>query len=235
MTFSNDPVLDISGASVGQSGQTILENVTFSIDKGEFVYLIGRTGSGKSTLLRTLYAELPPHGGTLNAVGYDLSNLKRKEVPRLRRKLGIVFQDFQLFEDRSVAENLIFVMKATGWSDKSKMKGRVAEVLMNVGLPNSGQKMPHQLSGGEQQRVGIARALINFPNILIADEPTGNLDPYFSEEIYEVFKDINNKGTAVLMATHDHHIIKRHPARVLQCEDGRLLDSVKEKVTYGLD
>jgi len=225
MSFSNDPVVRVQEATLFQDDKAILEDVSFEIGKGEFVFLVGRTGSGKSTLLRTLYADLELRLGDAEVAGFSIRNIKRKQVPYLRRKLGIVFQDFHLFPDRTVAENLYFVMKATGWRDRSKMKLRTTDVLMRVGLGSVSGKMPHQLSGGEQQRVVIARALINEPNIFIADEPTGNLDPAVSEGIFKVFQEINSSGTAVLMATHDHYFVKKYPNRILKCENGRLIDS----------
>jgi cell division transport system ATP-binding protein len=197
--------------------------------KGEFIFLIGRTGSGKSSLLKTLYADLPLRLGDISVAGFSIREIKSNQVPLLRRKIGIIFQDFQLFTDRTVGENLNFVMKATGWKDSARMKNRLAEVLMQVGLGSVEKKMPHQLSGGEQQRVVIARALINEPLILIADEPTGNLDPEVSNGIMKIFQQINKSGTAVLMATHSYGLIKRFPARVLKCEDGKILDSHKDK------
>lgn len=226
MSFTDDHVVIVSQASIFQEEQTVLSDLDFVIEKGEFVYLIGRTGSGKSSLLKTLYADLPLRVGSAEVVGYNLSNLKNRDVPFLRRNIGIIFQDFELFYDRSVAENLTFVMKATGWKDAAKMKGRIAEVLMRVGLGAIASKMPHQLSGGEQQRVVIARALLNEPKILIADEPTGNLDPDVSEGILKLFEEINNSGTAVLMATHNHKFLEKFPHRVLKCEDGKVLDSM---------
>jgi len=229
MSFSEDPVVRISKASIFQEEHTVLSDIEFSIDKGEFVYLIGRTGSGKSSLLKTLYADLPLRLGQAEVVGFPINKIKNRDVPYLRRKVGIIFQDFELFYDRSVAENLTFVMKATGWSDAAKMKTRIAEVLMRVGLGAISAKMPHQLSGGEQQRVVIARAMINEPQILFADEPTGNLDPDVSEGILKLFEEINNSGTSVLMATHNHKFIEKFPHRVLKCEKGRILDSSKEK------
>lgn len=229
MSFSQDPVVRVADASIFQEDHTVLSDINFTIDKGEFVYLIGRTGSGKSSLLKTLYADLPFRLGQAEVVGYQINNIKSKDVPFLRRKIGIIFQDFELFYDRSVAENLTFVMKATGWRDPAKMKNRIAEVLMRVGLGAISAKMPHQLSGGEQQRVVIARAMVNEPQILIADEPTGNLDPDVSEGILKLFEEINNSGTSVLMATHNHRFIEKFPHRVLKCEKGRILDSSKEK------
>lgn len=226
--FSNDPVVIIREAVIFQEQDTILDNISFEVEKDEFVFLVGRTGSGKSSLLKTLYADLPLRMGEIKIVGYDIKGIKSKEVPLLRRKLGIIFQDFQLFPDRTVADNLMFVMSATGWSDNSKMRARLQEVLMKVGLGSVEKKLPHQLSGGEQQRVVIARALINEPAILIADEPTGNLDPEVSYEILKVFQQINKSGTAVLMATHDYGLIKKFPCRILKCENGKVIDSAVE-------
>jgi cell division transport system ATP-binding protein len=230
MSFTTDPIIRMEDASIFQDNQTVLSDVNFEVEKGELIFIVGRTGSGKSSLLKTLYADLPLRLGEAEVVGFKLRNIKRTEIPYLRRKLGIIFQDFQLFGDRTVDENLSFVMKATGWRDRSKMKARVAEVLMRVGLGSVGNKMPHQLSGGEQQRVVIARALINEPAILMADEPTGNLDPEVSEGIFKLFLEINRSGTAICMATHDYYLIKNHPARILKCESGRLMDSSKEKI-----
>lgn len=226
--FDDRPVVDVRNACIFQEHKVVLEDVHFSISKGEFVYLVGRTGSGKSSLMRTLYADLPLKLGEIDIAGYAVKNIKFSEIPFLRRRLGIIFQDFQLFADRTVDENLLFVMKATGWKDRSKMKKRLSEVLMRVGLGSSGNKMPHQLSGGEQQRVVIARALINEPVLLVADEPTGNLDPQVSLGILELFREINRSGTTVLMATHNYQFIKEFPARVLKCEDSKLLDSQRE-------
>jgi cell division transport system ATP-binding protein len=226
--FSNEPVVRVKDVSIFQDQHTVLADVNFDIDKGEFVFLVGRTGSGKSSLLKTLYADLPLRLGDIDVAGYNLRKLRSSDVPMLRRKLGIIFQDFQLFNDRSVGENLMFVMKATGWSDNAKMKNRLSEVLMQVGLGSVERKMPHQLSGGEQQRIVIARALINEPQILIADEPTGNLDPEVAYGIMRIFQQINKSGTAVLMATHSYGLIKKFPTRILKCEDGKVLDSAKE-------
>ena len=228
MLFSTDPVVRVREASVFQAQNAVLDNISFEIEKGEFVFIIGRTGSGKTSLLKTMYADLPLRLGDIDVAGFNIRGIKTKEVPMLRRKVGIIFQDFQLLQDRTIADNLIFVMRATGWSDNAKMKNRLAEVLMQVGLGSVEKKMPHQLSGGEQQRVVIARALINEPVILIADEPTGNLDPEVSQGILKVFQQINKSGTAVLMATHSYGLIKRFPARILKCEEGKLIDSKKE-------
>jgi cell division transport system ATP-binding protein len=226
--FSSDPVVRVQDATIFQDHNSILTDINFEIEKSEFVFLVGRTGSGKSSLLKTFYADLPLRLGDIIVAGFNIREIKSHQVPLLRRKIGIIFQDFQLFPDRTVGENLTFVMQATGWKESSKVKERLAEVLMKVGLGSVEKKMPHQLSGGEQQRVVIARALINEPMILIADEPTGNLDPEVSSGIMRLFQQINKSGTAVLMATHSYGLIKRFPARVLKCEDGKVRDSNKE-------
>lgn len=228
MSFQNH-VVDVTKTSIFQEDRIVLANINFAIKKGEFVYLIGRTGSGKSSLLKTLYADLPLKIGNVQVANYNLTHIKKKEIPFLRRKIGIIFQDFELFYDRSVAENLTFVMKATGWKNTAKIKSRIAELLMRVGLGAIASKMPHRLSGGEQQRVVIARALINEPHILIADEPTGNLDPNVSEGILKLFEEINNSGTAVLMATHNYKFIEKFPHRILKCHHGKILDSNQDK------
>jgi cell division transport system ATP-binding protein len=233
--FSTDPVVRVQDASIFQDHNTILGNVNFEIDKGEFVYLVGRTGSGKSSLLKTLYADLTLRLGDIQVAGFNIRGIRSSEVPLLRRKLGIIFQDFQLFNDRTVAENLMFVLKATGWKDSTKMKARMQEVLMNVGLGSVEKKMPHQLSGGEQQRVVIARALLNEPVILLADEPTGNLDPEVSQGIMKIFQQINKTGTAVMMATHSYGLIKKHPYRVLKCEEGKVIDSAQTPFELNTD
>ncbi len=218
-----DTIIDLKDLSVFQRNILVLSEVNVTIEKGEFVYLIGKTGAGKSSLLKTLYAELPVIEGTAEVVGYDLTKLKKKDIPYLRRKLGIVFQDFQLLSDRSVIENLLFVMKATGWKNKLEMQERLEDVLEKVGLKTKGFKMPHQLSGGEQQRVAIARALINDPELILADEPTGNLDPETSYGIMGLLTEISKNGRAVLMASHNHALMERFPSRTLKCEDGRVL------------
>ena len=218
--FSSEPVVELQNADIYQGKRVVLSDVNFSIKKDEFAFLIGRTGSGKSSLLKTLYADLWLESGKGNVAGFELHQIKPSQVPFLRRKIGIVFQDFQLFFDRSVEENLEFVLKATGWKDSVAIKNRISEVLMQVGLGTSPKKMPHQLSGGEQQRVVIARAMLNEPQILLADEPTGNLDPEVGEQIMRVFQTINTAGTAILMATHNYDFLKKYPARVLKCEAG---------------
>jgi cell division transport system ATP-binding protein len=233
MDFSTLPVLSMTQATIFQGETPVLSDVTFSVEQHEFVFLIGRTGSGKSSLLKTLYADLPLKSGLSEVVGYSLSQIKNKDVPFLRRKIGIIFQDFQLFTDRSVQENLSFVLKATGWTDPILIKERIGEVLIQVGMLDALSKMPHQLSGGEQQRIVIARALLNSPSILLADEPTGNLDPDVADGIFKLFQDINKKGTAILMATHNHELLRKYPYRVLKCEKGRLLDSTMDDISFG--
>lgn len=224
MTESTEPIIILDRADIYQGERPVLNDVHFEIKNGEFVYMIGRTGSGKSSLLKTLYADLWLHTGSAKVAGYELHNIKRSDIPFLRRKIGIVFQDFQLLSDRSVEDNLSFVLKATGWDDKGKISKRIAEVLMQVGLGTAQKRMPHQLSGGEQQRVVIARAMLNEPRILIADEPTGNLDPEVAEQIMQVFRTINNAGVAILMATHNHEFLRKFPARVLKCENGSVVE-----------
>ena len=202
----------------------VLEGVNFSIREGEFVYVIGRTGSGKSSLLRACFADLRPSAGSLRVGDYRIERLREREVPQLRRRLGIVFQDFQLLPDRSAAQNLIFALRATGWRDGGKIKARVAEVLDRVHLADRAASYPHQLSGGEQQRVAIARALLNDPKLILADEPTGNLDPDTTLSILDLLVEIHRGGTAVVLATHEHHLIERYPARVLEVREGRVID-----------
>ena len=217
-------IIKLRSVDVYQQKHLVLTNVNLHIDKGDFVWLIGQTGSGKSSLLKVLYGDVPVSTGDGIACGYDLNNIKTKDIPFLRRKLGIVFQDFQLLIDRSVEENLLFVMKATGWKDKKLIADKTLDVLEKVGLRSKLKKMPHELSGGEQQRVVIARALLNDPEIILADEPTGNLDPDTSEEIVLLLKQISQMGTAVIVATHDYHIIRTFPSRIIKCESGRVLE-----------
>ena len=204
-----------------------MSNVNLHINPGEFVFLIGQTGSGKSSLLKIIYGDLHISNGNGLVAGFDLKKLSQKEVPYLRRKLGIVFQDFQLLTDRSIEQNLEFVMKATGWKDQKLISERILDVLEKVGLRSKIKKMPHELSGGEQQRVVIARALLNDPELILADEPTGNLDPETSEEIVTLLKQISQSGTAVLMASHDYHIIRTFPSRIIKCEAGLVHEDVK--------
>ncbi|MGB0805411.1 MAG: cell division ATP-binding protein FtsE [Salibacteraceae bacterium] len=218
----SDHVIELKGANIYQDKTLILSDVNIQIDKGQFFYLVGHTGSGKSSLLKTLYAELPLVEGTGNVAGFKLKKLKSSKVPFLRRKLGIVFQDFQLLSDRTVSDNMIFVMKATGWSNKQEMKDRVDFLLEKVGLSDKQSKMPHELSGGEQQRVSIARALINSPDIILADEPTGNLDSETTDRIIHLLSDISMGGTAILMATHDKTIMEKYKSKTIRCHEGKV-------------
>ena len=197
-----------------------MKNVNFEIEEGEFVYLIGKTGSGKSSLLKTLYADLPAKEGDIMIAGYDLRKIRRRDIPMLRRKIGIVFQDFQLLYDRSVEDNLSFVLDATGWNDKTKISKRIDEVLQQVGLLHKRKVMPHQLSGGEQQRIAVARALLNDPNVILADEPTGNLDPETTNDVMDLLREISTKGKTILMATHNYNLILKYPSRIIKCDEG---------------
>ncbi len=217
-------IIQFNDASIFQNDHLVLSGVSFKVAKDEFIYLIGRVGSGKTSLIKTINAELPLKKGEAVVAGFQLAKLRNGQIPFLRRKLGIVFQDFQLLIDRSVYDNLFFVLHATGWKDKKMIDMRIQEVLSKVGLENKGYKMPHQLSGGEQQRVVIARALLNEPDIILADEPTGNLDPETSEGIIQILRDISAAGRAVLMATHNYPLLKKYPARTLKCEDGKLTE-----------
>jgi len=218
-------IIELKNATIYQRDKVILSDVTFSIGKGEFVYLIGRTGSGKSSLLRTLYAELPTYDGQVYVAGYDLTEIRRKEIPYLRRKLGIVFQDFQLLDDRNVEGNLEFVLRATGWYDKEEISHRIDRALEKVGLQNKRKSMPYNLSGGEQQGVTIARALLNNPDVILADEPTGNLDPETALDVLKMLLRIADSGTAVLMATHNYGLIQKYPGRIIKCEDHKVICS----------
>ncbi|MFH0893400.1 MAG: ATP-binding cassette domain-containing protein [Bacteroidota bacterium] len=220
-----EPIIEFAEATVSHRFNLVLTQVNFRIERGDFVYLVGKTGTGKSTLLKTLYADVDLYSGGCSICGYDLTKIKRKEIPFLRRKLGIVFQDFQLLSDRSINNNLAFVLRSTGWTDKIKIQDRIDDVLIKVGLSTKGNKMPHELSGGEQQRVCIARSLLNDPELILADEPTGNLDPDTSEEIMKLLFDINASGTSVLMCTHDYLMISKYPARTLRCLDGTVVEA----------
>lgn len=216
--------VDIRSANIFQEDNLVLSDVNLTLGKGEFAYLIGRVGSGKTSLIKTITAEIPLKDGNAVVCGFDLKKLKRKHIPKLRRKIGVVFQDFQLLTDRSVYNNLLFVLKATGWKDKSAIKQRIAEVLDMVELKFKDYKMPHQLSGGEQQRVVIARALLNYPDLILADEPTGNLDMETSEGIMQILHGLVSSGISVMMATHNTQIIKKFPARTLKCEKGKVAE-----------
>lgn len=222
----SDVVVSIQNANIYQGDALVLSNVNFTVNRGEFVYLVGKTGTGKSSLLKTLYGELLLKEGNASVVGFDLRNMDWKKVPFLRRNLGVVFQDFQLLTDRNVHENLRFVLKATGWKDERLMEEKINDVLDKVGLRSKGFKMPFEMSGGEQQRVDIARALLNSPKLILADEPTGNLDPETSDEIMQLLMHIaRDYGTTVLMATHDFIVINRYPSRMLKTENGKVIDS----------
>lgn len=212
-------------ASVFHKNKLVLSNVNLELKKGEFVYLIGKTGSGKSSLLQTIYAGIPAAGEVVSVCGYDLKVIRKRQIPYLRRKLGIVFQDYQLLSDRSVQDNLRFVLKATGWKDKAAISDRILEVLSEVGLISKLNTMPHQLSGGEQQRVAIARALLNKPELVLADEPTGNLDPSTSNEVMRILNNICKNGTTVLMATHNYNLIQKFPGRIEKCGEGTIIPS----------
>ena len=222
----SETVISLENVNIYQGQSLILEDVNFTIEKGEFVYLVGKTGTGKSSLLKTLYGELSLKEGKANVVGFDLSEMDWKKVPFLRRNLGVVFQDFQLLTDRTVHENLKFVLKATGWKDEQLIEEKIHDVLDKVGLKSKGFKMPFEMSGGEQQRVDIARALLNSPKLILADEPTGNLDPETSDEIMQLlFQIVKDYGATILMATHDFIVINRYPSRILKTERGKVYDS----------
>lgn len=217
-------LLRLDGVEICRDENVILHDASFTLCNGEFVYVIGKVGSGKSSLLKSLYCEIPISQGDALLLDYNLCKMKRKDIPYLRRKLGIVFQDFQLLTDRSVIKNLEFVLRATGWKKKSEIKERIDDVLHQVGMHNKGYKMPHELSGGEQQRIVIARALLNDPKLILADEPTGNLDPETSGQIVQLLHDICEKGTAVIMTTHNYTLVHNYPARIVKCENARLGD-----------
>jgi cell division transport system ATP-binding protein len=223
-------VLSLKNVTIYQENRVILSQVNLDVKEGEFLYIIGKTGTGKSSFMKTLYADLALTEGEGTIVGYDLAHLKENDIPFLRRKLGIVFQDFLLLPDRSVNENMLFVLKATGWTDTASMQNKINEVLERVGLKGISSKLPHQLSGGEQQRVAIARALLNDPELILADEPTGNLDPQTSAEVLSVLKKINENGKTVIMATHDYAVIMKFPAKTLKCEDNTIFEVVQKTV-----
>lgn len=223
-------VVQLDDVSIFQQKNMVLNQVDLHIEKGEFMYLIGKTGSGKSSLLKLLYGDLPLKSGKGSVVGFDLNGLKEKEIPFLRRKIGVVFQDFKLLPDRTVFENLHFVLRATDWKDENEIKSRINAVLHKVKMQSKGFKYPHQLSGGEQQRVAVARALLNDPELILADEPTGNLDPETSVEIMRVLQEINHSGRSILMATHDYALILKFPAKTIKCDQGRLFEVVQRNV-----
>jgi cell division transport system ATP-binding protein len=224
------PILSLQNVTIYQEKNPVLTNVNLEVNRGEFIYLIGKTGSGKSSFLKTLYADLPLTDGEGNIVEFDLKALKENDIPYLRRKLGVVFQDFKLLPDRNVKENLLFVLKATGWTVKEEMDVKIDEVLDKVGMKNYQTKMPHQLSGGEQQRIAIARALLNDPELILADEPTGNLDPQTSVEVMEVLRKINENGKTILMATHDYALLLKYPSKTLKFDEGKVFEVVQRTV-----
>lgn len=220
-------IIEYKGVEIHRAEKTVLKDITFSIGEGEFCYLVGRVGSGKSSLLKSMYAEVPINSGKkAEVLGYDLLGLKKKQVPFLRRNIGIVFQDFQLLQDRSVYDNLSFVLKATGWSNRTEMDQRIEDVLIDVGMNNKSYKMPHELSGGEQQRIVIARALLNNPKLILADEPTGNLDPQTGISIVSLLHNLTEEGHSIIMATHNLQLCEDFPARVLRCRDKELVDVI---------
>jgi cell division transport system ATP-binding protein len=226
----SQPVLTLKNVSIYQEGKIILSDINLDVNHGEFIYIIGKTGSGKSSFMKTLYADLPLTEGKGEIINFDLATLKENEIPFLRRKIGFVFQDFKLLPDRTVKDNLLFVLKATGWTDKIDIQNKIDEVLDKVSMKMFAEKMPHQLSGGEQQRVAIARALLNDPEFILADEPTGNLDPQTSIEVLDVLRQINTAGKTVIMATHDYALLMKFPSKTLKCEDAKLFEVVQKVV-----
>lgn len=225
----SETVLQLKNATIYQGGNMVLSDVNFEMQKGDFVYLIGKTGSGKSSFMKTLYGDLELTEGEGTIVDFNLRAMKEKDIPYLRRKLGIVFQDFKLLPDRTINGNLEFVLKATGWKDKDKIKERIEKVLDKVAMKTIGFKFPHELSGGEQQRIAIARALLNDPELILADEPTGNLDPQTSIEVMEVLQDINKNGNTILMATHDYALLLKYPSKTLKCDENKVFEVVQRK------
>ena len=224
-----ETILELKNVSIFQGDSMVLSHVNFEMKKGDFVYLIGKTGSGKSSFMKTLYGDLELANGEGHVVGFDLKTLKEDDIPFLRRKLGIVFQDFKLLPDRTINGNLEFVLKATGWIDKTEIANRIEKVLSKVGMKTKGFKFPHELSGGEQQRIAIARALLNDPELILADEPTGNLDPQTSVEVMEVLQEINKNGRTILMATHDYALLLKYPSKTLKCDDNKVFEVVQRK------
>lgn len=226
----SQPVLSLKNVTISQVEKTILSNINLEVNQGEFIYIIGKTGTGKSSFMKTLYADIPLDKGEGKIMGFDLATLKDSEIPFLRRKIGFVFQDFQLLPDRNVKDNLMFVLKATGWKNLNEIYTKIDEVLDRVGVKEYVHKMPHQLSGGEQQRVAIARALLNDPELILADEPTGNLDPQTSVEVMEVLRKINANGKTVIMATHDYALLLKFPSKTLKCEDTNIFEVIQKTV-----
>jgi cell division transport system ATP-binding protein len=226
----SNPVLSLKDVTIYQENKVILSQINLEVNHGEFLYIIGKTGTGKSSFMKTLYGDLPLTEGEGHIVEYDLATLQEKDIPYLRRKIGIVFQDFKLLPDRNVNDNMLFVLKATGWTDATEMQNKIDEVLDKVGMKGFANQMPHQLSGGEQQRVAIARALLNDPELILADEPTGNLDPQTSAEVLEVLKNINANGKTIIMATHDYALLMKFPSKTLKCEDGAIFEVVQRSV-----
>lgn len=223
-------IASLKNVNIFQEQNMVLKNISLEVNRGDFIYVIGKTGSGKSSFMKTLYADLPLTEGEGSIVDFDLAKLKEKDIPYLRRKIGIVFQDFKLLPDRSIFDNLEFVLKATGWKEKAEMKQKIDEVMEKVGMKSMLHKMPHQLSGGEQQRVAIARALLNDPELILADEPTGNLDPQTSVEVMDVLRKINQNGKTIIMATHDYALIMKFPSKTLKCEDSTIFEVVQRTV-----
>lgn len=226
----NQPVLFLRNANIYQDKNLILQDVNIEVNKGDFIYLIGKTGSGKSSFMKTLYADLPLTEGQGSIVDFDLAKLKEKNIPYLRRKIGVVFQDFKLLPDRTVYKNLEFVLRATGWTDTKEIELKIDTVLDKVSMKSKSSKMPHQLSGGEQQRVAIARALLNDPELILADEPTGNLDPQTAAEVMLLLREINESGKTVIMATHDYALIMKFPAKTIKCDEGVIFEVVQKTV-----
>ena len=222
------PLVQFKNATIIQNKQTILTDVNIEVKQGEFVFLIGKTGTGKSSLIKTLYGDLPLQKGSAQVSNFNLGKIKQREIPYLRRKLGVVFQDFKLLADRSIYDNLSFVLKATGWKNKNEIHNRIDEVLSSLGVDSIAHKYAFQISGGEQQRVAIARALLNEPELIIADEPTGNLDPQTSLEIMEVFRSLHQKGMTIIMATHDYNMIVKFPGKILRCDEGKVYEVVQK-------